>query len=839
MKSRNPGLQLSVTTVLALITGTAVAEYAPISSGTCLDAAGLLLFLVFTLRLRWPSVLATDRRPRLLIPGLIIVLLASARWTMARQNFETAALHQLARAGDVTVVLDAVIASVPLQYQRPASGLDQARHQQRWQTRFIAECTAIRTAEETIPASGKVRVFIDGQAGRQYSRGDTVQMTGRLTWPDAPGNPGEFDFAGFLRRRRCAGLFYIAHPDAVRIEQSAGLLSPGYWLTQLRRAAQQALHHAVDPQYRGIAAALLLGSRSEIPAETEEVFIGTGTMHLLAISGLHIGILCLLLVRLGHWLFIPWNRCLLLIAGFCITYAFITDLRPSVVRATVFVILFTLSQLTLRQVTLPTVISQTATLMLVWQPHLVFDTGAWLSFLSVLSLAWADRGALPDHQRDTLSMPSSRQPVPLTPREHLQQTARRMRQWLAARYRPMLWILAATIPLTAWEFHVVSPIGLVINVLLIAWTVLTLWLGFAALVLGILLPFVPNLPGIGFSWMLAGLTHTVEQSASVGIGHVYLPNLPSWFLPAWYVLLLSAVAASHTHHRRLIWLCLCGVISVTLLHAAWSPSGNDFRCTILNVGHGSAAIVEPPGGGVLLIDAGAMNRGNRAGEIVSRCLWHHGHRMINTVIVSHADVDHFNAMGTVLTRFPVGELLVSQQFLHNDSAAAQQLITLAASHQVPIRIATSGDHIRSADTHIDLFQAPPAELQAAQSDNEKSLVVRIRHLGKSILLPGDLEGPALDSLLPQLSHTDVLVSPHHGSRKANTAAVKNQLTPEHVIVSARDDQSRDFLQSVYDSSGLHFTSETGAVDITIAQDGDLKVRHFRSLRTPEYLIDTP
>ena len=223
----------------------------------------------------------------------------------------------------------------------------------------------------------------------------------------------------------------------------------------------------MEPEYRGIAAALLLGSRSEIRSETADVFIGSGTMHLLAISGLHIGILCLLLIRLGHWLLIPWNQRLVFILAFCIMYAFVTDLRPSVVRATVFLCLFTVSQITLRQVSLPVVIGQTACLMLLWQPHLAFDTGAWLSFLSVTGLAWATQVIPLAVLRDTVGGPATGTPAPLTFPEHLRDIVLQVCHWLAAGYRPMLWILAATIPLTAWEFHVISPIGLLVNVVLI------------------------------------------------------------------------------------------------------------------------------------------------------------------------------------------------------------------------------------------------------------------------------------------------------------------------------------------------------------------------------------
>lgn len=826
MKPVHPGLQLIVIIVLALIAGTVAAEYAPTSPAVCLSVAVVLLSLNLVCRSHHFGG-QIIRRNRTLLLGLTVALLASVRWTLLEQSFRNGALHQLARNGDVTVVLDAVIVSVPVENRPPTSRLDRHNDTRRRQTRFLADVTGMHTAQGLATANGRIRAFVDGPTGTRFGRGDTVRLTGQLTWPDPPGNPGEFDFEKLLRRRRCAGMVFVDHPQAVQLVHRSGPFTLGYWLTRLRRSAQHALDNAVTPEYRNIAVALLLGNRTEIAADTEDVFIGSGTMHLLAISGLHIGILCLLLVRLGHWLLIPWNRRLLLIAGFCITYALVTDLRPSVVRATLFVVLFTLSQITLRPVALSAVIGQTACLMLIWQPHLVFDTGAWLSFLSVLGLARTARGQSRDQRNDDpLRAPASTS-MPLTPHERLQRAGMSGLSWLRNRYRPMLWILATTVPLTAWQFHVVSPVGLVVNVILIPWTMVTLWLGFAAVISGILLPFAVNLPGMGFTGMLAGLTSLVEAAAGVGLGHQYLPDLPPWFLPAWYLLLFSAVAVRRIHHRQLAWLGLCAVTSLTLLNVRSDDTDPKLRCTILDIGHGSAALVELPDGGVLLVDAGAMNRGDRAGELISRCLWNRGHRTIRTILVSHADVDHFNALGTIFSRFAVGELLLSQQFLHNESTAAQSLVRMAVEHGIPLRVTASGDHCSVGDTDIRVYQANQERLRAARSDNERSLMVRLQRAGTTILLPGDLEGDAMDSLLPQPGPTDVLICPHHGSRFANTPEVMRHLRPRHVVISARDTSSREHLRTIYEQAELYFTSECGAVEITIDHEGDLQLRRFR------------
>ena len=189
-------------------------------------------------------------------------------------------------------------------------------------------------------AGGNLQVYVGGDATATLHKGDEVMLTGRWNRPLAPGNPGEFDYANFLNRRQISGLFFVNHPAAVRVVVSCSKWSAGYWVSKLRNEARSVLVTAVPEHVRGIALALLLGNRNQLPSETADAFVASGTMHLLAISGLHVGILCAFLLSIFHLLIIRRSRALLLTATVCVIYAMITDLRPSVLRATVFFLVF-------------------------------------------------------------------------------------------------------------------------------------------------------------------------------------------------------------------------------------------------------------------------------------------------------------------------------------------------------------------------------------------------------------------------------------------------------------------------------------------------------------------
>lgn len=803
---------------LALALGTLAAEALQPQTVTCLLTTWVVAVLWLAMGRRHRLLLLSSRYLSTSTVFAFVALLAMARWTIIDHNNRSKPLRELAKQENI-IRINGVISSVPDEFERPAR--ESGFSSNEWQTRFAVNCSSVEIHHSQYPVAGTVQVYVDGRAATILTRGDTVRITGTLTWPKPPGNPGEFDFAQLLDRRGDCGMLFVNRPEAIEIDRPATVVNPGYWVTSLRRAALNTLNDAVAPEYRSIATALLLGSRNALRAETEEQFVNSGTMHLLAISGLHIGILWLLLVRIGHWLFIPWNPRLILIAGLCIVYAFVTDLRPSVVRATIFLVLFTLSQLSMRHVSLMTIVSQTACLMLLWNPRLVFDTGAQLSFLSVLGLSWAMRRSPADQQNTTMIASPVNDPVPLTSWEHIRDTGLRIRQWLAIQYRPMLWILAATVPLTASVFHVVSPVGLVINVVLITYTAVTLWIGFGTLAMGTLLPVLPNALGMLFSWMLGGLTSIVHAAASLGAGHLYLPDLPVWFLPLWYAVLIAAAVMRSQRLRQACWLCLCILTIATLWGPSRAAEDQHLQCTVLDVGHGSAAIVELPTGHVILVDAGALGRGDRAADLVSGCLWNRGHHMIDCIVISHADVDHFGALPRLFGRFPVGQLLVSQPFARKE----QELITLAAQFKIPVRLVGDGETLLEPDVDIRILQASAAVLQEAKSDNEKSLVVQIEYHGQTILLPGDLEGSALAELQPRLGQAEILISPHHGSLRANTTSLAKSIQPDHVIVS--HGLVRPQLVDVYKDANVHFTSESGAVRVDISPTGHLNVDCFR------------
>jgi competence protein ComEC len=686
-------------------------------------------------------------------------------------------------------------------------------------TLLLLQTQALMRGDDLIRARGLLRVLIEGDATDRMFWGDRIQLTGQIDLPEPTRNPGEFDFGRHMQRRGISAMAFARHPAAVMIIQPANVWSPKRWLNSFRQETVRLLRDNLTIKSRATAEALLLGNRGHLTPDVERDFIASGTMHLLAISGLHVGILFLFLVRLQNLILVSRTQSLVLAGLVCVFYAFLTDLRPSVMRATCFILLYVLGQSLYRDIRMGSLIGTTAILLIVFDPSIAFDIGAWLSFLAISALGWVS-----DHQptREDRKAP----PDAITWQERFRELRGQLSEWLKLNYQRMLAITLLTAPLVATQFHVVSLLGMVINILLIPLTTITLICGYVAVFVGMLVPPVESMATAPFDWMLSTLQYGVSLAADVRIGFVTIPDLPAWFIPVYYSLLAMSVTARHSIMRRCFRIGLLIFVILVFRTVTQLPAHEGLTCSVLSVGHGNAVVVQTPDNRVLLFDAGAMHRGERTADTISRFLWNRGYRMIDAIVISHPDLDHYNAVASLLERMPVGHVLLTNEFARTKSPAVQRVLDELATLRLPVSILSSGDSVACDNLSISFLKAD-SQSDSGLSDNEASVTAILEYGERRICLPGDLEGRGQANLLPQLPSCDVLMSPHHGSPNSNVPALAAAVQPSHVIVSSRNDRSRNQLAKVFGSALVQYTSTTGCVTINISPDGSLNVEGFR------------
>lgn len=692
-------------------------------------------------------------------------------------------------------------------------------------TLFLLRTTGVRSSQDPMAVRGLCRVLVEGDATPLLKWGDHVELLGELDTARPPLNPGEFDFQRHLQRSGISAMLFVKHAAAIQVQKTTWW-SPGSLLTLFRQQTVKALQTNLSPKSQATAEALLLGNRGHLTPDLERDFIASGTMHLLAISGLHVGILYVFLVRLLNILLITRTRSLLLAGLICVLYCFLTDLRPSVMRSTVFIALHVLGQICVREMRIGSLIGVTAIVLLIFDPSIAFDVGAWLSFLCVGALGWVAERTPAREDRDA-------PPEALTWQERLSEYRSGLLTWMGRSYQQMLAVTLLSAPLVATQFHVVSLTGMLINLLLIPFTTATLIVGYVFIAAGLAVPPLAIIPGTVFGLCLTVLNGAVSFSADVRLGFVTIPDLPAWFLPAYYFLLAASALASRSSTRQALRVILLGLVTLLFRNACISPESPNLECTVLSVGHGNATIVETPDGKILLFDAGALNRGERTADLICRFLWTRGHRQINAIIISHPDADHYNAVSSLLDRIPVGQLIITSEFVRSAAPEVKAVLDDAAALSIPCGIAQHGDRISFANSTIDFLQAS-SEGAENYADNASSLVSIISGFRHRICLPGDLEGEGQDQLLSKLPTCSLLVSPHHGSPASNNLRLANQTKPTCVVVSAKNDRQADALRKNYGRDSVLMTSVAGAVRFQVTPAGHTTIKTFTARDTVDF-----
>ena len=249
---------------------------------------------------------------------------------------------------------------------------------------LLLNVTTCYQNDSSARCSGRVIVFVKDD-GQLFKHGDDILLTAQLQPVRNAGNPGEFDAEAFYRSRRVEGFIFTS---SLAIEKTGHRTSLNTILTDWREYLSLKMEEQLDGTFLAIAKALILGDKSDLDDETMRVFSTTGSMHVLAVSGLHIGLILIMLQRVLQ-LFSRWitKRDAILIAIALIwVYGGITGASPAVMRAVVMFSILSGSQLLGRRYQGLNGLGLSLFLLLAWDPWILFDLGFQLSYLAMIGI---------------------------------------------------------------------------------------------------------------------------------------------------------------------------------------------------------------------------------------------------------------------------------------------------------------------------------------------------------------------------------------------------------------------------------------------------------------------
>lgn len=694
------------------------------------------------------------------------------------------------------------------------------------------------------PVTGKLRITFDGDSLKLNS-GDSVCLKGKIQPIRNFQNPGGFDYRRYMAYHGIIGTVFVSACDIEHGQTSRnGVMS---FIYRLRKTISQHLDVITDPDVRAVLKALVVGARDDVSDTLTDNFGKAGVSHLLSISGLHVGIVGMTSFFVFRWGFgwIPfflwraWTQKAAAILAMIpvVGYGLISGMAPSTQRAVIMVLVFLMTFLIHREHEPLNTLAVAAMTILILHPPSLFTVSFQLSFASVFAILYL----LPRFwQPDT---------------EHLT-----MRKRFANYFLASFWVTAcATLgvqPLVMFYFNQISLISPVANVVLIP------LVGSVATPLGLLFSALSLISPSAFRWGLDVSAAFLNIALKLTDFFANLPCAavttvtPSILeLICFYLLLLTWTAFKRKrqttaqmlkslslpnrdilspHVKKAVG--ITAVISLVILGLDGLYWGyqrfwrTDFRVTVLDVGQGSATLLEFPKGSVMLIDAGGFSNSaafDIGRMVVAPSLWRKKIRTVEYLVLSHANSDHVNGMAYIAEHFHVKNVWSNTE--NEESFGYHRLMKVM--HAQGLELA---DFHRFARHHeiggvtVDIIHPPTDFLERRHTEtwrdlNNNSLVIQARYESVGFLFPGDVKSAAENEMVGQLGkslHSSILIAPHHGSKSSNSAAFVDAVAPQIVIFSTGLNNRFDFphpsvIKRYRDMGATLFnTAINGAIEMT-------------------------
>lgn len=657
------------------------------------------------------------------------------------------------------------------------------------------------------PVEAGVLVRWDDPAFPVFSS-DRVRVRGRLEYGLSTINPDVPSYEDYLRRRD-------VH-TAVRVEGGTNIkrVAPGpassatYWASRFRYEQAYRLVRAIPESIVPFVLTVWLGERRLIDDATYRTYVESGTAHILAVSGVHTGIVFvsaefLLLLVLRDYRYRRLRRILVLTA--VVVFALVAGARVSSLRAMTMIGLYVLAQIFDREPDAPTALSLAALLFTLHDPDVVFDPGFILSFLAIGSLL------------------VFREPMA----NLLERWPRALREGLAA----TIAVQILPLPAAAAIFHVVPLMGTLANLIVVPLLTVALWMALLTSLLVFVWEPVAAVFGHALYPVVAAIDATASAAAAFREASLDVSRPTAWALAAYAAGAIGLYKMLTVERRRRRWATVA-IVAFAVSITVWSRRPAVDEVVFLDVGQGDATIVRTAAGHVLVVDAGdrigSVDYGERS---VAAYLRGRGISRIHALVGTHADRDHQGGIEYLVRHFAVDALYLTAK--DSGDAIEATLAELCRDEGIPLKRVTAGDRLPVTGADVRVLH-PPADWSAAIDDNERSIVLIVEIAGRRFLLTGDIEVAAEARLSPLDIAAPVLKVPHHGSRTSSSANFIAAVQPEYAVVSTgRQGRKRILSQSIlnaYTNRGVSVLRTDYSGGVRFRYDGGWRVETARELR---------
>ncbi len=635
--------------------------------------------------------------------------------------------------------------------------------------------------------SGRILAYTSAAGTGQLQYGDKVELTGKVFLPDSRRNPGGFDWRKYLAE---SGVYLGMNAAEVR-KQGSGYGSPIYrFLYSLRRKIRDSFSAGgIGEEQESFLRAIVLGERREVEEEFKEALRRTNTMHILAISGLHVGIIAgAIYFFLSRLLFVPQTISSFATIVVLFGYALLTGMRPPVLRASLMCTAFLLAPLLKRRQDALNSLAFAGVVILLTRPGDLFTAGFQLSFMVVLSILLLS-GRIFDELMSLLHL----RPDPgfLVIGPFRRRVYRLQDRYPLRLFSVSLWAFVGFAPLGLYYFHRISFLSPLCNVFTLLFVGAVVPLGFLAGVIGLLSQGVAGLINTVNGQLISLLQCVVRlfSNARFASFNVSPPSLAFCF--AFYSLLLL-VGFSRSLGKLVIPKILIALVAAGLFLGGELARRHpeSIQITFLDVGEGDCAFVEFPDGRTMLVDGGSTNRNDVGQYVIVPFLRWSGVNKLDAILISHYDADHINGLedvlGDVRARLVVARSGPDPPVTSTVRRLLDLLDTMEKNERIRRETVQAGDRLSlSPQVNAEVLNPTAVADSSRPSENDLSVVLKLDFRGSPVLFCGDIEKEAEERILrgPMSPRSNVLKVPHHGSNTSSTDAFIRHVAPRMGIIS--------------------------------------------------------
>ncbi len=639
---------------------------------------------------------------------------------------------------------------------------------------FVIEAEQIKSEKDSIEVFGGVLVSIPRenisfQFLDSLEYGVRVELSGQLALAGTARNPGEFDMRRYLEVNDIYARLYLVEREDIVIQQKTGNWFLSYIIYPLRKNIADNFDRFVGGEESKFLKGILIGDRSEIPFDTKEAFINSGVMHILAVSGLHVGMIILIVISLLNALRIPQKPKIITTCFILTSFVFLTGQSPSVVRASVMGVILLSSLLLERKIDIFNSLAVAAIILLLFDAKQLFHPGFQLSFAAVISIV-------------------SLYPKISSIEKFIPQKIRQLNvsKYLIGLAAVSFSAAIGTLPFTSYYFGKISIVGLAANLLVVPLTGIVLALGITTTLFSFLSGWFGSIFAETTKFAAGLLLHSVAVFGNwkYSFIHSNFTLVSGMFFYGIVIFLFTLRRACII--KRIIFLLLIAS-NILLYYPIFFKDEPKIRATFIDVGQGDAIFLEFPNGKTILIDGGAKTLYRDAGQrFIAPFLNRKGVSQIDFLINSHPHHDHLGGFPYLMRNFKIDKIIDAGSFEKSD--IFNEYKHLIDSCKINYQKIKRGETIDVAEDVRMYVLHPYQDFDSTDIHdlNNQSLVLKVVYGKTGLILMGDAEKATETKLINRYKdflQVDILKCGHHGSATSNSFEFLEATKPLVSVIS--------------------------------------------------------